>query len=94
MIIRVLGQGQFELDDARVDDLNTVDDHLEAAVAADDQEALSAALAELGDLVRTHGTPVEGEDYIESDLILPGPDASLAEVHAMLGDSEDGLVPG
>jgi hypothetical protein len=42
--------------------------------------------------VRTVGVPRAGEEYAESDLILPPADAGLEEVREMLAD--DGLIPG
>lgn len=94
MIVRVLGQGQFDLDDARVDALNEIDDQLEQAVAGNDQAALTTALTALMMQVREHGRPVADDELAESELILPGPDATLADMHEMLGDSEEGLIPG
>lgn len=91
MIVRVLGRGQFDVADETVDELNRIDDAIEQAVAAADQAALTSALTELVTAVRERGTPVADAELVDSDLILPGPDASLADVHAMLGD--EGLVP-
>lgn len=94
MIVRVLGQGQFDLAEAHVDDLNAIDEQVEAAVAADDQAALTTALTALVTSVREWGRPVGDDELVDSDLILPGPDASLADVHDLLGDSDEGLIPG
>lgn len=92
MIVRILGEGQFEFDDAALTTLNERDAAVEAAVAAGDEAAFGAALASLLDLVRTTGAPLAADSLVESDAILPATDASLAEVREMLSD--DGLVPG
>jgi hypothetical protein len=92
VIVRILGEGQRELADAEVDGLNELDGQLQAAVDADDQQAFEAALAALLGRVRELGTTVPHEELVTSDLVLPSPDASLAEVRELLG--EEGLIPG
>jgi len=92
MIIRILGEGQFDVPDSALDELNELDGRLEAAVHAGNEAAFSDALAALLEGVRRLGTQHEVESLDESDLILPMPDASLAEVQEMLAD--DGLIPG
>ncbi len=94
MIIRILGEGQWQLADDAVSDLNTIDDQIEQAVGSADQDALTTALGTLHDQVRTAGTTVPDDSLEDSDLILPGADATLAEVEALLADSTDGLIPG
>ncbi len=92
MIVRILGEGQFDVADDALDRLNEYDAAVEAAVDADDTEAFTAALTTLLDGVRTAGVPHEVDSLDESDLILPPADASIDEVRALLSD--DGLVPG
>jgi hypothetical protein len=92
VIVRILGEGQREVSDDALDELNTLDATLEAAVAAGEHDAFAAALTALLDRVRQLGTPV-ADDYLgPSDLVLPSADASLAEVTELL--NEDGLIPG
>jgi hypothetical protein len=92
MIVRVLGEGQLEVDDGRLDELNTLDAAVEAAVESGDEQAFRSALGTLLDGVRQHGRPVPDDSLLPSDAILPAPDASLAEVRQLLGD--EGLIPG
>lgn len=94
MIVRILGEGQFDVADGAVANLNQLDSQVEQAVAAGDQEQLAAALHQLLDEVRSVGTPVPDEELRDSDLILPEPDATLAEVQALLDESDSGLIPG
>jgi len=92
MIIRILGEGQYQLpDEAALAEVNTADDAIQTAVAADDAAGLAAALGHLRGLVTSLGSPLADDDLRSSDVIVPGPDASLAEVRALLSD--DGLVP-
>lgn len=94
MIIRILGEGQFRVDDATVAELNTTDDTIEKAVAAGDQEALTKALTALHAQVLAAGQPVADDELEDSDLILPAVDASIEEVRQLLEESQEGLLPG
>jgi len=94
MIIRILGEGQFRVDDATVAALNTTDDTIEKAVAAGDQEALTKALTALRAQVLAAGQPVADDELEDSDLILPAADASIEQVRALLEESQEGLLPG
>lgn len=92
MIVRILGEGQFDVPDAALDELNELDEALVTAVEAGDDEAFSRALGDLLGRVRAAAAPHAADALDSSDLILPGPDSSLAEVRALLGD--EGLIPG
>jgi hypothetical protein len=92
MIVRILGEGQYDVSDAALDALNALDAAVEAAVEVGDDAAFSTSLAALLDGVRSAGVPRDADALDESDLILPPADASIAEVKDLLGD--DGLIPG
>lgn len=94
MIVRILNEGQWDVGDHLVDELNSLDDAVERAVRAADQQALAAALTSLLDKVRSAGTVVPDDDLRDSDLILPDVDASLDDVQALLDESAEGLIPG
>lgn len=93
MIVRILGEGQWRLDDAARSELNDLDDQIEAAVAAADQAALGAALRNMHDKVRASGQVVPDDEIADSDLILPEVDASLAEVRGLISGNDEGLIP-
>jgi hypothetical protein len=92
MIVRILGEGQYDVSDSALDRLNALDAALEAAVEADDEAAFTTALTALLDGVRTAGVPRDADSLNQSDLILPPADSSIAEVRDLLDD--DGLIPG
>lgn len=94
MIVRVLGEGQFQVTEETVAGLSDIDEAIEAAVADGDQQALTAALRQLRSHVCDPGQPVRDDELQDSDLILPGPDATLDEVRQLLQDSDEGLIPG
>jgi hypothetical protein len=92
MIVRILGEGQFEVDDSATDELNALDTTLENAVNAGDEAALRPALAALLDRVRSLGSPLPADTIKPSDLIVPNSDADVAGVRELL--TNDGLIPG
>lgn len=92
MIVRILGEGQFDVPDAELDRLNDLDGTVEAAVEGGDDGAFAAALAELLAGVRAVGQPLPDDALEDSDLILPPSDATIHEVRDLLED--DGLIPG
>ncbi len=92
MILRILGEGQFELPDSAIDELNRLDDALVAAVEAGDEEAFRTALAALAGRAHELGRRLPDDHLGPSDAALPAEDASLEEVQRLLG--EEGLIPG
>jgi hypothetical protein len=92
VIIRILGEGQYDVADHALDRLNELDSTLETAVETGDEAAFAAALTELLDGVRTAGVAHPDDSLDESDLILPPADATIDQVREMLND--DGLIPG
>ena len=94
MIVRVLGEGQYVVDDAHGDLLNGLDSGLERAVEAGDEAGFRSALADLLAQVRAVGERLPDDALEESDALLPDEATSLEEVRAMLADSTEGLIPG
>jgi hypothetical protein len=94
MIIRILGEGQYDVDDGALDRLNQLDAALENAVDAGDETAFGSALTALLAGVRSVGAAHPADSLDESDLILPPADATIDQVREMLDESEEGLIPG
>ena len=92
MIVRILGEGQFDVPETAVGRLYELDATLEAAVESGDEASFTSALAELLDGVRSVGAQHPADSLDESDLILPPADATIEQVREMLND--DGLIPG
>jgi PspA-Associated protein len=92
MIVRILGEGQWDVAEDRLDELNRLDAEVEAAVEKGDQVTFSNALNALLNDVRTAGSPLPDDALQDSDLILPPADATIEEVRELLED--DGLIPG
>ncbi|MER6127690.1 hypothetical protein ABT173_34930 [Streptomyces sp. NPDC001795] len=92
MIVRIMGEGQVKLDNAHFTELNKLDDELLREMENGDEPGFRRTLNALLDAVRRLGTPLPDDSLEPSELILPSPDASLAEVRELLND--DGLIPG
>jgi hypothetical protein len=92
MIVRILGEGQLQIDDAAVSELNELDTRLEATVERGDEDAFHTALDTLLARVRELGQPVEDAALEPSGLILPAEGATMDEVRKLL--TGDGLIHG
>ena len=91
MIVRILGEGQFNLPGSVIDDLNDIDNRMVEAVAAEDGAEFQSLLDEMFRLVRDRGESLPIDELVESDLILPETDLTLDEAkHIFIGD---GLLP-
>ncbi|TAK71035.1 MAG: hypothetical protein EPO13_00610 [Actinomycetota bacterium] len=91
MIVRISGEGQYRLADDVIDQVNQLDAALEGALGGTEQE-FRTALSALLSRVRADGQLLDDEELLESDVILPGEDASADDVRGMLTD--EGLLPG
>jgi hypothetical protein len=92
MIVRIGGEGQFEVPDEHLGELNRLDDDLAKAVDAGDEAQFKTALEALLASVRTVGRELPADWIGPSELVLPSPDSTIEEVREVLGD--EGLIPG
>jgi hypothetical protein len=92
MIVRISGEGQFEVSEEHVGELNRLDEDLTKAVDAGDDGQFRAALDALLTSIRSAGKELPDDWIGPSDLVLPSPDATIHEVREVLGD--EGLIPG
>ncbi len=92
MIVRISSEGQYEVADGDVDELNELDNAAVRACANADEAGFRAAFDRLLDLVRAKGTPVPEDHLGGSDIILPPPDVSLEEAQTEF--QGEGLIPG
>jgi hypothetical protein len=91
VIVRLLGEGQFRVDDAVAARLNELDEEVAKAVEAGDEAALWNGLQALAETVRSGGERLADDDLTPSDAIIPPEDLSLEEAQELL-DGE-GLIP-
>lgn len=91
MIVRIMGEGQYELPDGIYDELNELDNRVVAAVEAEDQADYEHAFGALIALIRDKGAPLADDDLRESQVIVPPADLTLKEAeHEFTGE---GLLP-
>ena len=86
MIVRILGEGQFRLDDGASAKLTVLDKDVDAAVHAGDEAVFKMALGAAVKLVRQSGLPVPDDEFVTADYILPFSDATIDEVRKLLTD--------
>ena len=91
MIARLMGEGQYRVDDELRGQLNELDDRAVQALEADDEPALDGVLDEMWELVRGRGERLPDENLSASDVVIPPSDLTLEETKKLF--SEDGLVP-
>jgi hypothetical protein len=91
VIARLMGDGQYRIDDGLHSDLNALDERAVAALEAGNEAELNARLDDIWKLVRERGERLADDDLSASDLIVPPSDLSLEETRALF--SEEGLIP-
>jgi hypothetical protein len=91
VIVRIMGEGQYRVDDAVLAELNALDDRATAALERSDEPGLDAALDEMAALVRARGESLGDDEITVSDVVVPPSDLTLEETRALFSD--EGLVP-
>ncbi len=92
MIVRIQGEGQWELSGAQIDELDKLDDRMVQVIGSHDAAHFDELLRQMLGYVREHGRALAPEELRESDLILPPFDATMDEVQGLF--QQDGLITG
>ncbi len=91
MIVRLMNEGQYRIDDGLRERLNEIDERALEALDAENEEELDMLLQRMWDLVQTDGERVPDSELTASDLLIPPPDLTLEETRKLFSD--DGLIP-
>jgi PspAA-like protein len=91
VIVRVMGEGQYLVDESLAGRLNELDNEAEAALERGDEDGLRRLLEQLAQTVRDQGERLDDADLSASDAIVPPSDLSLEEARELFSD--DGLIP-
>ncbi len=91
MIVRVAGEGQFELPDDNAERLNELDNRAVSAVEAGDETGFHELWSQMLELVHTNGRELEDDELVESDVILPPADITFEEARSEF--TGEGLIP-
>jgi hypothetical protein len=91
VIVRLMGEGQFEIDEEVAKGLHELDEQAGKAVERGDEEKLRELLRRMAEAVRTNGARVPDDDLSASEAIVPPDDLSLDEARRLFED--EGLIP-
>ncbi|MEA2409639.1 MAG: hypothetical protein QOC77_200 [Thermoleophilaceae bacterium] len=91
MIVRIASEGQFKMPADQVDRLNELDNAAVAAVEAGDEAQFHDLWGKMLELVRSAGQPVDEDELVGSDVILPPADTTFQEAAAEF--TGEGLIP-
>ena len=91
MIVRLMGDGQYEVDEDCAARLNALDAKALAALESNDEPDLDRILEDMAALVRAEGRELPLEDLSPSDAIIPPSDLTLDETRELMSD--EGLIP-
>ena len=91
MIVRLMGEGQYRIDDELHGALDDLDNEAISALEAEDEPELDRKLDAMWTLVQSRGERLPDDDLSASDLIIPPSDLTLEETRALF--SEQGLIP-
>jgi chromosome condensin MukBEF complex kleisin-like MukF subunit len=91
VIVRIMGEGQYRVDDDTARRLNDLDDQVASAVENGDDEQVRSLLQQLGQTVRDGGERLDDADLSTSDAIVPPEDLTLDELCELL--EGEGLIP-
>jgi hypothetical protein len=91
VIARLMGEGQYRIDEDLRAQLNDLDEQAAAAMENEDEPALDGFLDQMWDLVKERGERLPDDDLSASDLIIPPSDLTLEETRQLF--TEEGLVP-
>jgi hypothetical protein len=91
VIVRLMGEGQYRVDDSLGEQLNELDDQALAALEGSDEVELDQKLDEMFRLVRDRGERLADDDLSPSDAVIPPSDLTLEETRALM--STEGFIP-
>lgn len=91
MIVRISGEGQFELPDEDAERLNELDNRAVAAVEQGDETGFHELWSQMLELVASDGNAIAADELVQSQVILPPRDISFEEAKGEF--TGDGLIP-
>ncbi|MDD3893916.1 MAG: hypothetical protein PHU36_02710 [Syntrophomonadaceae bacterium] len=86
MIIRILNEGQYQLDGNQLTRLSELDHRLTEAIAGYDESDFRQTFEEMLNTVRKGGMRLPDDVLAESELVLPASDTTLDEAQRLFTD--------
>jgi hypothetical protein len=90
LIIRVLHEGQYEVEGNVLHVVDDLDKQIFEAVADGDRERYQQLFGQVLEAIRKEGKPLAVDDLRGSQLILPAADSTFEEVRALF--EQQGMV--
>ena len=87
MIIRILSENQYRLDDAHKDALLNLDEDMLVAIDTNNEARFEGLLKQLLAFVQEKGEQVPDGELVTSDMIVPAPYMSLEEARKYLEEN-------
>ena len=91
MIVRIAGEGQYDVPDDVAAQLNDLDNRAVAAVEAGDQPGFQEAFNQMLELIESGASRLPSEELAVSDVIVPPRDITFEEAKADF--TGEGLIP-
>jgi hypothetical protein len=79
MIIRIMGEGQYEVPGSMFDELNIIDNRIVDLVGKGNEAEYRTELLKLINVIRSNGKQLDDSNIVESNIIIPPEDLSLKE---------------
>ena len=79
MIIRIMGEGQFEVPGSLFDELNIIDNRIVDLVGQGNEADYRTELSRLINVIKSNGKQLDDASIVESNIIVPPEDLSLQE---------------
>lgn len=92
MIVRIMADDQYRLDEAQPEQIGAIqqlDEELAQAIQRQDEERFHTTLARLIAHIHRAGKAIARDEIAASDMIVPASDMSLAEVRDMLALAQE-----
>jgi PspAA-like protein len=86
MIVRILGEGRYDVPDADLPAIEQLDAQLVDAMERGDEAAFTGTLADLIGEVRHTGKLLAPDDLRTSSLVVPHDGSTLDEVRSLLAE--------
>jgi hypothetical protein len=86
MIVRILGEGRYEVPDADLPAIEQLDSQLNDTLERGDEIEFASTLGDLIGEVRHTGTLLAPDDLRTSSLAVPHEGSTLAEVRSLLAE--------
>jgi hypothetical protein len=84
MIVRILGEGRYDVPEADMPAVEQLDAQLTDALDRDDSVTFESTLSDLVSEVRRSGTKLPADDLQTSGLVVPHEGSTLTEVQTLL----------